>query len=93
MGRIAGVPAINYIARSGKKDAFSGIDCGMTERGTAVTDKNGICVESYVQRQDGTLVSFDELEGEERRRAAALLRCKWLGELFRGEAEFAPEEE
>ncbi len=57
-----------------------------------MTDKNGIRVESYVQRPDGTLVSFDGLEGEERRRAAALLRCKWLSELFRGEAEFTPEE-
>ncbi len=57
-----------------------------------MTDKNGINVESYVQRADGTLVSFDELEGEERRRAATLLRCKWLSELFLGEAEFTPEE-
>lgn len=57
-----------------------------------MTDKNGIRVESYVQRQDGTPVSFDELDEAERRRAAALLRSIWLGELFRGEAEFTPEE-
>lgn len=57
-----------------------------------MTDKNGIRVESYVQRPDGTLVSFDELDEAERRRAAALLRGKWLGELFRGEAEYEYEE-
>lgn len=52
---------------------------------------NGIRVDSYVQRADGTLVSFDELKGGERVRAATELKYKWLNGLFMGVATFAPD--
>lgn len=53
--------------------------------------KSGICVDSYVQRADGTLVNFDDLKGEERVRAATELKCKWLNGLFMGTATFTPD--
>ena len=53
--------------------------------------ESGICVESYVQREDGTLVNFDDLKGDERLRAATELKCKWLNGLFMGTATFTPD--
>lgn len=52
---------------------------------------NGIRVDSYVQRADGTLVNFDDLKGEERIRAATELKRKWLNGLFMGVATFTPD--
>lgn len=50
-----------------------------------------IRVDSYVQREDGTLVNFDDLKGHERLRAATELKCKWLNGLFMGIAVFSPD--
>lgn len=53
--------------------------------------KNGIRVDSYAQRADGTLVDFDSLTGDERVRAATELKRKWLSGLFMGIAAFTPD--
>ena len=53
--------------------------------------KHGIRVESYVHRADGSLVNFDELQGEERVRAATELKKRYLNALFAGQAVFEEE--
>ena len=50
--------------------------------------KHGIRVESFVHKPDGSLINFDELNGEERVRAATELKKRYLNALYAGTAVF-----
>lgn len=54
--------------------------------------KHGIRVESFVYKADGSLVNFDDLDPEERRKAATELKKRYLNALFAGQAVFTEAE-